>query len=294
MQRNSFIKLALGTVQFGLDYGVANQAGRVRLDDVGSILKFATEHSIDTLDTAIAYGDSEYALGLAGVSGCKIVTKLSEVPFDCSDVAGWVELQIDGSLRRLGVNQLHGVLLHRPAQLLGQSGEQLIKALVGLRTLGLTKKIGVSIYAPEELDHLVEVMDFDLVQAPLNILDRRLIDSGWAERLSANGVELHTRSAFLQGLLLMSPDQRPTKFSKWHSVWTEWARWLGDTGLTPLQACLAYVLGVEDTEKVVVGVDSVVQLREILDASQSTLPSLPDWKEPIDPVLINPSKWYQL
>jgi aryl-alcohol dehydrogenase-like predicted oxidoreductase len=288
------MKIALGTVQFGLDYGIANHAGRVQFEEARSILKLAAEHSIDTLDTAIAYGDSENTLGQVGVSHWQVVTKLSSVPVDCHDIVGWVESQIAGSLARLGINQLHGVLLHRPEQLFAENGSQIISALQNLKKRGLTQKIGVSIYAPNELEQLIQFMDLDLVQAPLSILDRRLIESGWAKRLKALGTELHVRSAFLQGLLLMPTNQRPPKFARWQPLWTEWERWLAESGLTPLQACIAYALGVEDIEKVVVGVDSVKQLQEILDATQSVLPNLPNWPQPTDSILITPSQWSQL
>lgn len=287
-------RLALGTVQFGLEYGVANRAGRVQLEDVRHILQEAAAQGVDTLDTAIAYGDSESTLGQAGAAGWRVVTKLPALPEDCADVAGWVETQLEGSLKRLGVSQLHGVLLHRPEQLLGEHGCSLFEALQHLKTQGITRKIGVSVYGPEELDRLMAEMRFDLVQAPLNILDRRLLESGWAGRLRDQGTELHVRSAFLQGLLLMAADQRPEKFSRWQPVWSEWARWLDETRLTPLQACLGYVLGVEEVDKVVVGVDSVDQLREILATAHSPLPSLPDWPHPIDTGLINPGRWPQL
>lgn len=288
------MKVALGTVQFGLEYGVANQAGRVQLEDAKNILQQATAQGIDTLDTAIAYGDSEGILGQAGVDGWNVVTKLPALPEGCADVASWVVAQIEGSLSRLGVSQLHGVLLHRPDQLLGENGKPLFKALQHLKAQGITRKIGVSVYGPEELDRLRGEMQFDLVQAPLNILDRRLVESGWAKKLKAQGTELHVRSAFLQGLLLMQAEQRPEKFARWSSIWSEWARWLDETGLTPLQACLGYALGVEDVDKVVVGVDSVKQLQEILVASHSALPSLPNWPQPIDTDLINPGHWNQL
>lgn len=130
------------------------------------------------------------------------------------------------------------MLLHCPEQLLSeQHGKPLLKALQQLKTQGITRKIGVSVYGPEELDRLMDEMPFDLVQAPLNILDRRLVESGWARRLKDQGTEVHVRSAFLQGLLLMTPDQRPEKFARWRPVWSEWSRWPGKAGLTPLQAC---------------------------------------------------------
>lgn len=287
-------RLALGTVQFGLDYGVANAAGRVRLEEVKSILREAAAHGVDTLDTAIAYGDSEQVLGQAGVAGWHAVTKLPALPEACGDVAAWVGTQIQGSLDRLGVGQLHGVLLHRPDQLLGPQGKSLREALQDLKARGLARGIGVSIYAPDELERLAGVMPLDLVQAPLNLLDRRLVASGWARRLREQGTQLHARSAFLQGLLLMAPDQRPGKFARWPGIWAEWSRWLAETGLTPLQACLAYVMGVEGVDKVVVGVDSLQQLRQILKASDARLPGLPSWPQAVDADLINPARWSQL
>ena len=287
------MKIALGTVQFGLQYGISNQAGRVQFEDVRHILQEAIAQGVDTLDTAIGYGDSESTLGQTGVGGWKVVTKLPALPEDCADVAGWVEAQVVGSIKRLGVSQLHGVLLHRPAQLLSKDGEFLFNALQRLKAVGLTKKIGVSVYGPKELDVLMAEMQFDLVQAPLNLLDRRLVESGWASRLRNQGIELHVRSVFLQGLLLMEPDQRPQGFARWNSVWAEWARWLDETGLTSLQACLGYALGVHEVDKIVVGVDCVTHFQEIIAASCAKLPSLPNWPKPIDTDLINPSSWPQ-
>lgn len=287
-------RLALGTVQFGLDYGVANAAGRVRLEEVKSILREAAAHGVDTLDTAIAYGESEQVLGQAGLAGWNVITKLPALPDACGDVAAWVGAQIQGSLDRLGVNQLHGLLLHRPDQLLGLRGPALREALQDLKARGLARGIGVSIYGPDELDRLAGALHFDLVQAPLNLLDRRLQTSGWARRLREQGTELHVRSAFLQGLLLMAPDHRPSKFARWSGVWAEWSRWLDETGLTPLQACLGYVMGVDGVDKVVVGVDSLRHLQQILAASDARLPSLPCWPQALDADLINPARWSQL
>jgi hypothetical protein len=167
------------------------------------------------------------------------------MPDTCPDVAEWVESQVKGSLDRLGIKPLYAVLLHRPAQLLEARGPQLFAALERLKVLGYTKKIGISIYDPSELDSLFSKMHFDLVQAPLNILDRRLVDSGWARRLKHIGTELHVRSTFLQGLLLMSSEKRPQKFSRWQSLWLEWDRWLSETGLSPLEACLRFALNIE-------------------------------------------------
>ena len=288
------MKLALGTVQFGLEYGIANQTGRISLSDAKTIIQQSAISGIDTLDTAIAYGASEATLGQIGVEGWRVITKLPELPYDCQGIEAWVTAQIEQSISRLGVRQLQGVLLHRPDDLLGENGSSLVKSLERLKASGLTRQVGVSVYAPEQLEKLTAIMALDIVQAPLNILDRRLVTSGWAKRLKERGTEVHVRSSFLQGLLLMPSNQRPVKLSLFTDIWIEWSRWLERTGLTPLQACLAYVLGVAEVSRVVVGVDSLVQLNEIFIASKTVLTSLPDWPQSIDMKLINPSLWSQL
>lgn len=288
------MKLALGTVQFGLNYGVANTSGRVTVQEAGAILQRAQACGLDTLDTAIAYGDSEAVLGQLGIERWNAVTKLPAVPDDCQDVEQWVHEQIEQSMARLGVNQLHGVLLHRPAQLLEKMGPALYGALQSIKAQGNTRKIGVSVYGPKELDALFNSYALDLVQAPLNILDRGLVESGWAGRLHDAGVEVHTRSAFLQGLLLMPVAQRPAKFNPWANVWRAWDGWLKKEDLTPLQACLRYVTNLLQIDRLVVGVDTAAQLQQIIDAADGKLPTLPEFETLQDVRLINPASWNQL
>lgn len=285
-------RLALGTAQFGLEYGVANRSGRVGRDEIMRILALAAEAGVDTLDTAIAYGESETALGEAGMEGWNIVTKLPAVPEGVGDLLSWVEEQVDASLRRLRVRSLHGLLLHQPEQLLARNGDRLIAALEAVKKSGRTRKIGVSIYDPQQLDELLARMNVDLVQAPLNILDRRLVESGWGERLNQAGVEVHARSAFLQGLLLMT--ERPGKFRRWDALWAEWDGWLRQTGLTPLEACLRYALSQRSLDKVIVGVDGVGQLQQILSVSMGEMPPAPSWSTPVSAELIDPSCWSNL
>lgn len=288
------MKLALGTVQFGLNYGVANTSGRVVAEVARDVLCRAQISGVDMLDTAIAYGDSESVLGGLGVSNWKVVTKLPPVSEGCVDIVQWVKAQVQGSLDRLGLQRVYGLLLHRPGQLLETMGPYLYAALQLLKAEGLVHKIGVSIYGPAELDVLWPKYRFDLVQAPLNILDRRLLDSGWAARLKDAGAEVHTRSSFLQGLLLMPRDKRPVRFDRWLNIWHEWDRWLTETELSPVQACLRYVNALDVVDRVVVGVDAVAQLDEIIGASNGSLDTLPAFEHLQDSRLINPACWNQL
>lgn len=288
------MKLALGTVQFGLNYGIANTTGRPDSATVSLLLQRALGAGMDTLDTAIAYGDSEAVLGASGIRSWRVVSKLPAVPDGCSDVGQWVRQETLGSLKRLGVDRLYGLLLHRPTQLLESKGAVLYAALRSLQTEGLVAKVGVSVYGPDELAPLLYRHHFDLVQAPLNILDRRLVESGWAQRLRDADVELHTRSAFLQGLLLMPAKTRPAKFDRWACVWQEWDRWLASSRLTPVQACLRYLQTLDAVDRVVVGVDSLEQLDELLEATEGPIDSLPCFGPLQDGQLIDPARWNQL
>lgn len=288
------MKLAIGTVQFGLAYGINNQSGQVMPDEARKILQLASQFGLNTIDTAIDYGESENTLGEVGVADWNVVTKLPAIPQDCPNVESWLHAHVESSCQRLKISQLHGLLLHRPSQLLGEFGKPLIRALEQAKNQGYIQKMGVSIYAPNELDSLNQIIPLEIVQAPLNLLDRRLVDSGWAKKLKEQGTELHVRSAFLQGLLLMSPEHRPEKFSRFYEIWNEWSHWLSETQVTALQACLGYVTSVPEVDKIVVGVDSVTQLQEIIAAASTQISQLPNWPQPIDSILTNPAQWSAL
>ena len=286
------MKLALGTVQFGLDYGVANTIGQVDKNEVKKILTFAKQEGINTLDTAIGYGDSEKYLGQAGMDGWNVITKLPEIKAEHSDIDFWVNSQINNSLLHLNVLSVSGVLLHRPLQLLEKNGLRLWSSLEDLKERGIVKKVGFSVYEPDDLDKLWEAGFLpDIVQAPYNIFDQRLKDSGWLSKLNSNKIEVHTRSVFLQGLLLMSSDKRPKYFSKWNNIFDEWDLWLKINNISGIEAALNFVLSEDLIDKIIVGVDSKTQLSEIISASKNYTSGVPKILNTADDMLINPSLW---
>lgn len=284
---------ALGTVQFGMPYGVANQQGQVRLEIVKDILTNARASGIDTLDTAINYGDSEQRLGSIGIESWKVISKLPKMPESTPDMLYWVQETVSSSLDRLQLPKLYGLLLHHPEQLLQTEGRELYSSLKILKEEGWVDKIGISIYSPRELDALSNYFAFDLVQSPCNILDRNLVQSGWLARLKQSEVEIHVRSVFLQGLLLMKPQERPEKFNRWQSFWNQWDDWLHQSHISPLQACLNYVFSLPDISKIVIGIDSLSQLEEILNIKKVNL-EFPDFIANNDSDLIYPSNWAKL
>ena len=284
-------RLALGTAQFGLRYGIANRSGRVERDAARAILACAAEAGIATLDTAVAYGDSEARLGELGVDGWQIVSKLPPLPSDCADVGSYVWQQTRDAMRRMRITRLHGLLLHRPRDLLERNGHTLYEALCGLRARDTVAKIGVSIYDPRELEELTGRFHLDIVQAPFNVIDRRLATSGWLARLHAAGIEVHVRSLFLQGLLLMSEAARPRYFNRWQSLFNSWRGWLDRNELTPLRACVGFALSYAEIDRAIVGVDSLEQLRAVVAEAAAPLMTVPGNLTSEDSALVNPSQW---
>lgn len=283
-------RIALGTVQFGMAYGIAN-AGQVSPNEVAQIIATARAAQIDTLDTAILYGSSEIVLGTVGTSGFRVVSKLPALPVDCTDVDDWVRSEGRGCLERLQSRRLAGLLLHRPADLLGRRGAYLYQALLALKDDGLVEKIGYSVQTPEDLGGLFERFSPDIVQLPFNVFDRRMQTSGWIDRLKVAGVEVHARSAFLQGLLLLSTGAIPPKFTAWSNLFARWHTWCADYEISLLDGALGHVLSIDGIDRVVVGVDSNTQLQEILTSSRKAGQLVPNDIQAEAGMLINPSQW---
>jgi aryl-alcohol dehydrogenase-like predicted oxidoreductase len=280
-------RLALGTVQFGLPYGVANTQGQVSEAVARQMLDRAAEAGVRVLDTAIAYGSSEACLGRIGVGHFEVVTKLPALPIGV-DVARWVGEALRASRDRLGLAHLPVVLLHRSADLLDAACRE---ALAGWFERGEVGALGVSIYDPAELDAVWPVFKPAVVQAPFNVLDRRLVASGWLSRLHAEGVRVMSRSAFLQGLLLMPAHARPAYFKPWAGLLDGWLAACAHAGKTALEAALAFVLSEPRIERVIVGADSLVHLEEILAAAIAPASPLPLPLHSNEVALIDPSRW---
>jgi aryl-alcohol dehydrogenase-like predicted oxidoreductase len=288
------MRLCLGTAQFGLRYGIANKTGQVEFAEVGDILRIARSSGIDMLDTAIAYGSSEQTLGAIGIRDWKVITKLppfDRLSFSAADAGAWVRTHFQASLERLQLPRLQGLLLHRPADLLEEHGPAIYAALRALKDAGLLDRIGISIYDPAEIAPLLSRFEIDLLQAPFNVIDRRLESSGWLARLHARGIEVHTRSAFLQGLLLMPSSERPIRFERWIALWNLWSEWLKTAQVDPVAACLRFVLARPQIARVVLGVDNAAHLRQLISASDASVPTVPPDLASEDLDLIEPSRW---
>lgn len=286
-------RIILGTAQFGSKYGISNAKGKVESKDINKILNYAKSENIDSLDTAIEYGNCEEELSKFDMGSWNIITKIPSIPDHIKDINAYFESQVQKSQNRLNIKNFHSLLLHSPMQLLDGRGQSIWESLQYLKLKYSIKKIGFSIYSPDELYSLMDNYKPDIVQAPYNILDNRMESSGWLDRLQKLDIEVHARSVFLQGLLLMKATKRPSKFLTWNKIWKKWDLWLKKNNLNPIEGCLAYALHNKKFKKIIIGVESVHQLRQIIKSCDNRNLSFPDFNID-DKILINPSKWNNL
>jgi aryl-alcohol dehydrogenase-like predicted oxidoreductase len=285
----SVARLALGTAQFGLAYGITNREGKLSPDEVTAVLSSARDAGVTTVDTAVAYGDAEEQLGKHDLSVFSVVTKLP--PYDgTTPASSWVDLHLRDSRARLGVAPA-ALLLHRSSDLLGRNGREIAEALHRAQADGLTGGIGVSVYAPSDLDAVAGRLRWTDVQLPYNVCDRRMAQSGWLTRLANAGVRIHARSVFLQGLLLQPSEELPLAFSAWRPLWSRWHRWLAEQRQSALTACLGFALASPEIHRVVVGVGSLAHWHELMSKSTELPVVVPSWMYVDDLALIDPTRW---
>ena len=288
-------KIALGTVQFGIDYGI-NSGIKVESNEVINIINYARDNDIKLLDTAQLYGTSEKVLGDANTQDFDIVTKTRGFDQEVitKKIASLVISDLNKSLRLLKQKSLYAFLVHHGEDLLKPGGELIFNQLQILKNQGLVNKIGVSAYIDDQLIKIIDRFDIDIIQLPMNILDRRLIENGLLKKIYSKGIEIHTRSAFLQGLLLMNQNTIPKKFDRWKDLWNLWYEWLADNKLSALEATIRYMVSIPEITKVLVGVDNKNQLQKILQAVDGNIPSIPKELSSNDVSLLNPGNWDHL
>lgn len=258
------------------------------------ILDLASDFNINVIDTARSYGESENAIGSIKKRNFNLITKLPRIPKNIQDIEEWINLSVYRSLKNLNCNQIYGLLLHYPNQLLEENGSKIYESLIKLKKNRIVNKIGISIYEPNQLDKILQQFYFDIVQSPLNIFDRRIINSGWLTKLKDRNIKLHIRSIFLQGLLIMNKSDRDLKFTKWKDLWSSWDEWILKNNISPVSACLNFALQTEYVDKVIIGFENQQQLKEIIGSITNKTINVPDWSHLVDDKLLNPSLWNKL
>ncbi len=292
------MKLGLGTAQFGFKYGITNKRGQVPIEEIGGILDHARQAGFSVIDTATLYGNSEEVLGrcLPQDHQFQIITKTKKFnkaaisPEDAKDLVS----VFHNSLKDLRQKTLYGLLVHHAEDLLAENGHLLIDSLNDLKRQKLVQKIGVSVYSADQIDRLLDGMDIDLIQLPVNVLDQRLLISGHLKKLKQRGVEIHARSIFLQGVLLKQPRELDSYFNPVKGLLEEYHAYLAGRNITPVESALRFIMAQKEIDCMVLGVSSQDELSEIEETLKTSSTSKIDHARFAcsDKNIIDPSTWH--
>lgn len=277
-------RLAIGTVQFGLDYGISNLSGKTRVEEVEKILNKAREYKINTLDTANAYGDSEQVIGKANSKDFNVVSKFPAKVITNEDLRTSLQL----SLHNLKTNCLYGYLAHDADVLLKYP--VLWKSLLELKKEKLVEKIGYSLYLPSQLEQLLSLnYTPDIVQVPYSFIDRRF--EKYFTKLKSLGCEIHVRSVFLQGLFFLDPKQLQSFFDPIKPLLIELQHRFSDNKQMA-GFLMNFVLSKPEVDKLVFGVNTEAQFVEnIMNLELNPNNANINWNENVSEDILMPNKW---
>jgi aryl-alcohol dehydrogenase-like predicted oxidoreductase len=282
-------KICIGTAQFGSSYGLTNTNDELSINQIGDILTFAQKSGISYLDTAPSYGNAESKLGDLDLSEWNIITKV-KTGESISFTDSFAE-SVFQSLERLKIEQLNGVLIHNPKLFFDPQIGKLLNQLSDLKEKGVIQKIGVSVYDTKEVDFILANFDIDIVQVPFNVIDGRMLVDNTLDKLKKRNIEIHARSVYLQGLLLMNIKEQIQHFGNWQSIWNGFDIFCKENKITPLQVCLRYVLQNPLIDKVILGIDNYVQLEETIESAVGSINNIPAELISLDNNLCNPLNW---
>ena len=277
-------RFIIGSANFTQKYGA--DPTKINSIEIKKILNLAEKNKIYEVDTAEAYLKSKYTFK-------KINKKFkfsSKISFDHR----WVSLEfclksLQTHFKHLSSSRVEVIFFHDIKILFTKNGKKIFKNLQDLKKKKIFNKIGISIYDTQSLDYLTSNYDLDVVQCPYNILDKRILNTGWFYSLRKFGIEVHVRSVFLQGLLVNKSIHKRKYFKKWQKQISQWYAWLENNKVSPIDYCLNDILN-SDFDKIVIGINSSDNLKEIINFKKINKNKILNFK--IDDInLIDPRRW---
>jgi len=256
--------IILGTANFGLNYGIKNKYKKLKIKKIKKILIVLKKKKLNFIETSQDYTNVEKLLGNLNTKQFKIVTK-----FIFRENNNFVFDKFLETIKNLKTKNVHTVLFHNSSDLLKKNGEIIYDEMLLLKKKGYIKKIGVSVYKTKELKKILDKYKFDIVQVPINIFNQTFIKKDFLHYLKKKKVEIHARSIFLQGLLLLKDKDIPDKFLKDLKIFQKWNLWLKKNRTTNFDACLNFITNQKCIKKIIVGVDNSKQLNEIINFKKS-------------------------
>ncbi len=288
-------KIGLGTAQFGLPYGISNTSGKVNLKEVRKIIETAKEHNCTVIDTAPSYGNAEAVLGKNRdiLSHFRILTKTPVLKnFASHKIRSYLRSTFFKSLKKIGLEKIEGLLVHHVNDLMGNNNCDVISTLKELKAEGLVNKIGFSCYTPEEAEKILDFFTPDVIQIPVNVFNQEFVHHPILKKLKKTGCEIHARSLFLQGLVFLASRQWPSYFAPFQEILNKFHYDLQEKGISPLEACLHYVLQIPEIDHAIIGVCQKNELRKAVKTSLLPIKNISwDLYRNCNPRLIDPSLW---
>lgn len=294
-------ELCLGTVQFGMNYGINNQIGRQPTwEESFEMLDIAIDRGIDVIDTARAYGEAELVLGeyfrkSGNSKKVRVISKLRPNVIDAgADVEAVVINECKNSLERLHIDRIDGYLLHTPEYIYN---DEIVDSLVNLKKEGYVNNIGVSIYDLKEGITAIKTGVIDYIQLPYSVLDQRGSKDGFFKKAKENGIKIFTRSVFLQGLFMMEENDIPQHLSdsiKYIKIFDDIRK---KYALSKVEALINFVKLEKNIDYLVFGVEKKEQLIEDINVYNKGINAddfVNEVKKKIDNVeksIIFPSLW---
>ncbi len=264
-------ELVLGTANFGLEYGVANENGKLSAINSTQILQEASKLGINKIDTAVGYGDAENVIGNNFIAKMqfKVTTKL---PASVFLQPGKILQSVKKSLETSRQDSYFAVLLHETSFLENSRNKKIKKELLTLKELGLTSHLGVSVYTEDEVIRSKKFFpEFDFFQIPENVCDRSKYNSKNLQKLADLGDIFFVRSIFLQGVLLMNPNKLPQALHNTKETIQQLHQYCDLRNISVLDLCMKYVQSIPWASGIVFGVDSLEQLRKICESYKTPL-----------------------
>ena len=283
-------KISIGTANFQKKYGILNKSG-INDYELKKIVSSLKRKKINDIDTAINYKNVDNLLGRSNIKNLKIYSKIPKLPNRCRDIKKWMNSLVSKSKKKLKIERFEGFYFHNPSDLLSGQGAKLYETLRQLKKKGMVNKIGISIYEFSMFEKINKHFKIDMIQIPLNILDRRINFKKILKTAKKEKIEIHVRSIFLQGLLLKEKNEIPNYFNKWNKIFLEWNKWCLENKLSKLQACINFVFNNKIADKIVIGIKNIKEFEEIVKCVEKRSKKYPKKIFSEDLRLIDPRKW---
>jgi aryl-alcohol dehydrogenase-like predicted oxidoreductase len=253
------MKLGIGTAQFGMDYGVSNINGKVSSNELSKIFAFCHKNNIEVIDTAQIYGDSEKRISRYLNNNYRIITKFS---LGSINKLHSLQASLETSLHNLSVDKVDTFMVHSFQLSQCDQLQKSYSQLIQLKQQGLINKIGISLYNQDEIEHILLHYQFDVIQIPINIFDQKLESTGILKKIKSYGVEIHARSAYLQGLCFIHPNNLTSQLKAAKSVLSEFRTQAKKHKVSLQKLALSYLLQIKEIDVILVGCTSNKELQE--------------------------------